>query len=75
MVTAWAWWRTQLPTPGADLSPAPRVLKDLKVGVKLRVRIGYSSTQPRGLSVDRSAWTVCISEPTSGQKEIKLDDE
>lgn len=77
-VTAWAWWRTQLPTPGADVSLARGVTgdqKDVKVGVHLRLLIGYSSTHLRGLSVDQTARTVCIFEPASVEKDIKLDDE
>lgn len=77
-VTAWAWWRTQLPTPGADVSLARGVTEnqmDVKVGVHLRLLIGYSSTHSRGLSVDQTARTVCIFEPASVEKDIKLDDE
>ena len=77
-VTAWAWWRTQLPTPGADVFLARGVTEnkmDVKVGVHLRLLIGYSSTHSRGLSVDQTARTVCISKPASVEKDIKLDDE
>jgi len=77
-VTAWAWWRTQLPTPGADVSLARGVTgdqKDVKVGVHLRLLKGYSSNHLRGSSVEQTARTVCIFEPTSVEKDSKLDDE
>ena len=78
LCVAWAWWRSQLPTPGAESSLARGVTGDqkhLRVGVHLRLLIGYSSTHSRGLSVDQTARTVCISKPASVEKDIKLDDE